>query len=99
MCKACLPWIGEAQVADNSGRCEPGTGEIKYAGVAKALAVMDYSGAVGMEALARGNDLKLVVAEQFNCTLVVGKSIVKGSQFRCQVGLLTAASCVANVFG
>lgn len=36
-CEACLPWIGEVQVADNLGRCEPGTGEINYAGVAKAL--------------------------------------------------------------
>ena len=29
-CQACLPWIGEVQVADNPGRCEPGTGEINY---------------------------------------------------------------------
>lgn len=51
-CERCLPWIGEVQVADNPGRCEPGTGEINYAGVAKALAGMGYSGPVGMEAFA-----------------------------------------------
>lgn len=51
-CEACLPWIGEVQVADNPGRCEPGTGEINYAGVAKALADMGYRGPVGMEAFA-----------------------------------------------
>lgn len=51
-CKACLPWIGEIQVADNPGRCEPGTGEINYAVVAKALHAMGYRGPVGMEAWA-----------------------------------------------
>lgn len=55
-CQACLPWIGEVQVADNPGRCEPGTGEINYAGVAKALTAMGYSGAVGMEAFAKGDE-------------------------------------------
>jgi hydroxypyruvate isomerase len=51
-CEACLPWIGEVQVADNPGRCEPGTGEINYVGVAKALRAMNYDGPVGMEAFA-----------------------------------------------
>jgi hydroxypyruvate isomerase len=51
-CEACLPWIGEVQVADNPGRCEPGTGEINYVGVAKALREMNYDGPVGMEAFA-----------------------------------------------
>ena len=55
-CEACLPWIGEVQVADNPGRCEPGTGEINYAGVAKALTKMGYSGPVGMEAFAQGDE-------------------------------------------
>jgi hydroxypyruvate isomerase len=53
-CEKCLPWIGEVQVADNPGRCEPGTGEINYAGVARGLRDMGYSGAVGMEAHAAG---------------------------------------------
>jgi hydroxypyruvate isomerase len=51
-CEACLPWIGEVQVADNPGRCEPGTGEINYVGVARALREMNYEGPVGMEAFA-----------------------------------------------
>lgn len=52
LCEACLPWIGEIQVADVPGRCEPGTGEINYKGVAKALTSMGYDGPVGMEAFA-----------------------------------------------
>ncbi len=55
LCQACLPRIGEIQVADVPGRCEPGTGEINYAGVAKALHGMGYGGAVGMEAFASGD--------------------------------------------
>ena len=54
-CGACLPWIGEVQVADNPGRCEPGTGEINYAAVARALRDMGYTGPVGMEAFAAGD--------------------------------------------
>lgn len=54
LCQACLPWIGEIQVADVPGRCEPGTGEINYSGVARALSGMDYDGPVGMEAFASG---------------------------------------------
>lgn len=56
LCRACLPWIGEIQVADVPGRCEPGTGEINYAGVAHALLQMGYEGPVGMEAWASGTD-------------------------------------------
>ena len=52
LCRACLPWIGEIQVADVPGRCEPGTGEINYKGIAKALLAMGYRGPVGMEAFA-----------------------------------------------
>ena len=52
LCKACLPWIGEIQVADVPGRCEPGTGEINFHGVAKALKAMGYDGPVAMEAFA-----------------------------------------------
>ena len=51
-CEACLPWIGEVQVADNPGRFEPGTGEINYPGIAKALHRLGYSGPVAMEAFA-----------------------------------------------
>ena len=52
-CEKCLPWIGEVQVADNPGRCEPGTGEINFSAVATALVQMGYRGPVGMEAFAK----------------------------------------------
>jgi hydroxypyruvate isomerase len=53
--RRCLPWIGEIQVADVPGRMEPGTGEINYRGVARALKDMGYRGPVGMEAFASGD--------------------------------------------
>ena len=49
-----LPLIGEIQVADVPGRCEPGTGEINYPAVAAALNRLDYTGVVGLEAWASG---------------------------------------------
>lgn len=62
LCRACLPWIGEIQVADVPGRCEPGTGEINYAGVARALGLMGYDGPVGMEAFASADPEAALVA-------------------------------------
>lgn len=53
--RTALPHIGEIQVADVPGRCEPGTGEINYAAVAKVLRDVDYDGTVGMEAWAAGD--------------------------------------------
>jgi hydroxypyruvate isomerase len=50
-----LPHIGEIQVADVPGRCEPGTGEINYAAVAAALKRIGYTGVVGLEAWAVGD--------------------------------------------
>jgi hydroxypyruvate isomerase len=55
LCRKCLPWIGEVQVADVPGRCEPGTGEVNFQGIAKALKAMGYAGPVGMEAFAAGD--------------------------------------------
>lgn len=55
LCRRALPWVGEIQVADVPGRCEPGTGEIAYPTVARALADMGYRGAVGLEAWASGD--------------------------------------------
>ena len=52
--RAAMPFIGEVQVADVPGRCEPGTGEINYRGVANALVQAGYAGVVGMEASASG---------------------------------------------
>jgi hydroxypyruvate isomerase len=47
--------IGEVQVADVPGRCEPGTGEIYYPAVARALERIGYTGTVGLEAYASGD--------------------------------------------
>lgn len=41
--------IGEIQVADVPGRKEPGTGEINYKAVARALREIDYHGTVALE--------------------------------------------------
>lgn len=50
-----LPLIGEIQVADVPGRCEPGTGEINYPAVAAALDRIGYTGVVGLEGWASGD--------------------------------------------
>lgn len=47
--------IGEIQVADVPGRCEPGTGEINYRAVAKALRAMNYRGVIALEGWASGD--------------------------------------------
>src|SRR3954453_9581456 len=47
--------VGEVQVADVPGRCEPGTGEIRYDAVARALAATGYAGVVALEAWAAGD--------------------------------------------
>lgn len=54
--RTALPWVGEIQVADVPGRCEPGTGEVNYRGVADALQKAGYAGVVGLEAKAAGGD-------------------------------------------
>ncbi len=51
-----VEWVGEVQVADVPGRCEPGTGEINYPAVAAALHDAGYRGVVGLEAWASGDD-------------------------------------------
>jgi hydroxypyruvate isomerase len=50
----CLPYIGEIQVADVPGRCEPGTGEIHYPAIARALDRLGYDGVIGLEGWASG---------------------------------------------
>jgi len=47
--------LGEVQVADVPGRCEPGTGEIRYEAIARALDEAGYDGVVGLEAWASGD--------------------------------------------
>ncbi|WP_179468366.1 TIM barrel protein [Mycolicibacterium vinylchloridicum] len=56
--RRCGEAIGEIQVADVPGRCEPGTGEIHYPAIAKALREMGYTGPIGMEAWASGDSEK-----------------------------------------
>ena len=41
--RRCGDAIGEIQVADVPGRCEPGTGEINYPAIARTLAELGYS--------------------------------------------------------
>lgn len=56
LCRKSLPFIGEIQVADVPGRCEPFTGEINYTAIAHALFEMGYTGVIGLEAFASGDD-------------------------------------------
>lgn len=51
----CGEAIGEIQVADVPGRMEPGTGEIHYPAIARALNAMGYDGIVGFEGSASGD--------------------------------------------
>ncbi len=51
------PYLGEVQVADVPGRCEPGTGEVRWRAVAEALADSGYEGVVALEAFASGAGL------------------------------------------
>lgn len=64
-----LPYIGEIQVADVPGRCEPGTGEINYPMVARRLHEMGYTGTIAMEAFAE-SDSKLAL-ERFRNAFTV----------------------------
>ena len=58
--RRCGDAIGEIQVADVPGRCEPVTGEINYPAIARVLAEMGYAGVVGLEAFASSDsDLAL----------------------------------------
>lgn len=47
--RRCGDAIGEIQIADVPGRCEPGTGEINYPAIAATLRDIGYTGTVGME--------------------------------------------------
>ncbi|AWB91694.1 TIM barrel protein [Aeromicrobium chenweiae] len=59
-----VPHVGEVQVADVPGRCEPGTGEVRWPFIARILADAGYDGVIAMEAFAsvpgtEGSDLAL----------------------------------------
>lgn len=51
------PAIGEIQVADVPGRQQPGTGEINYRAISRALNEVGYQGTVAMEAWASGDSI------------------------------------------
>src|SRR5688500_207318 len=60
--RRCGDAIGEIQVADVPGRCEPGTGEINYPAIAKALCDIGFDGTVGMEAFASRDSVEALEA-------------------------------------
>ncbi|SDS80810.1 TIM barrel protein [Actinoplanes derwentensis] len=58
------PYLGEVQIADVPGRCEPLTGEVRWDFLARVLADSGYDGTVALEAWAsqpgvKGSDLAL----------------------------------------
>jgi len=58
------PYLGEVQIADVPGRCEPLTGEVRWDFLAQVLAEVGYDGVVALEAWASqpgtaGSDLAL----------------------------------------
>jgi hydroxypyruvate isomerase len=60
--RRCGDAIGEIQVADVPGRCEPGTGEIRYPAIAKTLRDIGFTGTVGMEAFASRDSVEALEA-------------------------------------
>ncbi len=54
--RRCAPYLGEIQVADVPGRCEPGSGEIYYPAIARTLDDIGYRGTIGLEGWASGDD-------------------------------------------
>jgi hydroxypyruvate isomerase len=60
--RRCGDAIGEIQVADVPGRCEPGTGEINYPAIARALRERGYAGTIGLEAWASGDSTAALAA-------------------------------------
>ncbi|MBI0375793.1 TIM barrel protein [Streptomyces albiflaviniger] len=59
-----LPYVGEIQVADVPGRCEPGTGEIHYPAVARALHQAGYAGVIALEGWAQQDSDRALEAFQ-----------------------------------
>ena len=55
-------YIGELQAADVPGRCEPGTGEVRWEQVAAAVNETDFTGPIGMEGYASGDSDKALQA-------------------------------------
>lgn len=51
-------YIGYLQLADNPGRHEPGTGEVRYTRVFQEIKALKYSGYVGLECVPKEGDLE-----------------------------------------
>ena len=66
-----LPLVGEVQVADVPGRCEPGTGEISHPAIAAALARLGYDGVVALEGWASGDPV--VALERFRSAFTLAR--------------------------
>jgi hydroxypyruvate isomerase len=62
LCARAGDLIGEIQVADVPGRMEPGTGEVDWSAVARALKRQGYAGVVGLEAAASGDPVAAMEA-------------------------------------
>ncbi|MDH2433064.1 TIM barrel protein [Pokkaliibacter sp. MBI-7] len=68
------PHIGEIQVADVPGRCEPGTGEINYPAIARALYLQGYRGNIGLEGWASGD--AVAALERFRAAFTLPDSLL-----------------------
>lgn len=55
-------YIGQLQVADVPGRQEPGTGEVNWRAIAKAVTETHFTGPIGLEAFASGDSDKALDA-------------------------------------
>ena len=55
------PWVAVFHVADNPGRHDPGTGEIDYANVYKAIRKTGFGGFVTMEYLPLGDQVASLI--------------------------------------
>jgi hydroxypyruvate isomerase len=65
-----FPHLGEIQVADVPGRCQPGTGEINYSRIGRELYELGYDGVVGLEGWAQGDPHEAL--EQFRTIMYAG---------------------------
>lgn len=72
LARKALPFVGEIQIADVPGRCEPGTGEINYPAIARALATAGYRGTVALEAWASEDDA--LALQRFRAAFEVAES-------------------------
>jgi hydroxypyruvate isomerase len=68
-------FIGEVQVADVPGRCEPGTGEINYPAIARTLTQIGYTGTVALEGWASSDPV--LALERFRTAFSTPSSVTE----------------------